>query len=908
MDRSQTSLNNSNTEPESFDVFLCHNSEDKPEIRRIADELIERGIKPWLDEREIRPGTAWQSALDEQIARIRSAAIFIGQSGIGPWQDMEIRAFINEFVERGCPVIPAILPSAEATPPLPILLKNLHYVDFRVPDPDPMKQLLWGITGKKPTTQALPADASSSGAALLSEKVKQLIEIRLPGNLDAFSDSDKEMLLAGLSAFLKIEGEIKIVASRPGSTRLFLELPLEDADKIYAAVQSGQLENLGITEVRLYPSLADPPDQEHRAQLLILLSRVQEFWIDGVLKQSLYHEVLISLGKRAMDEAVEPPWNSVINLPKWRQQLVLSDTRIETAFDATGLLLILGEPGSGKTTTLLELVSKLIARAETDPRERIPVVLNLSSWKKQQTLTEWVTDKLGNIYRIPAKLAHAWLDKGYLVPLLDGLDEVKTELQADCVAAINAYITGTEPSGLVVCCRLMEYQWLPERLKMNGAICIKPLTLEQIDGYFAAIGTELEPLRTAIQEDAVLQELAQSPLMLNIMSMAYRSAGPESLADQKQSLEARRTQIFSAYVDEMFQRKASLGQAFPKEKVIFWLSCLAKKMTDHSQSAFFVENLQPNCLDSRKQKAAYRTLSSLFFGLILALIVSPTFGLFFALAVGLFARSDSPVKNGVICGLMGGLTLELITELRSTEADESLFMELMGLIFFGLIFGLVTGAGIGTLNSIKLVETVNWSWRSFFKRFPVFFLIGGLMAGLPTWLSYDLNTALADALYVGLTLGLIAGFTGGFTGKLREDKTQPNQGIILTLKNGLFIGFCTALIVVMIIGLIEELNYDPAAVLTDRPRMGLTLWLTAGLFFGMIVGLNRGLGAVIKHYALRLVLWRSGRMPLMLIPFLDYCARLILLKKVGSGYIFIHRMLLEHFAKLENANSKPSER
>lgn len=55
MDRSQIPQNNSSAKPESFDVFLCHNSEDKPEIRRIADDLLKRGIKPWLDEREIMP-------------------------------------------------------------------------------------------------------------------------------------------------------------------------------------------------------------------------------------------------------------------------------------------------------------------------------------------------------------------------------------------------------------------------------------------------------------------------------------------------------------------------------------------------------------------------------------------------------------------------------------------------------------------------------------------------------------------------------------------------------------------------------------------------------------------------------------------------------------------------------------
>ena len=53
-------MSSSDTELKPFDVFLCHNSEDKPEIHRIADDLIKQGIKPWLDEREIRPGELWQ--------------------------------------------------------------------------------------------------------------------------------------------------------------------------------------------------------------------------------------------------------------------------------------------------------------------------------------------------------------------------------------------------------------------------------------------------------------------------------------------------------------------------------------------------------------------------------------------------------------------------------------------------------------------------------------------------------------------------------------------------------------------------------------------------------------------------------------------------------------------------------
>jgi hypothetical protein len=133
-----------------FDVFLCHNSEDKPAVREICQKLVKEGIKPWLDIEQIWPGTTWQTVLGEQIKSIKSAAVFVGNSGIGPWQNEEVQAFLSNFLERKCPIIPVVLPSAKTTLELPWTLKNRHCVDFRVSDPDPLKQLIWGITGRRP--------------------------------------------------------------------------------------------------------------------------------------------------------------------------------------------------------------------------------------------------------------------------------------------------------------------------------------------------------------------------------------------------------------------------------------------------------------------------------------------------------------------------------------------------------------------------------------------------------------------------------------------------------------------------------------------------------------------------------------------------------------------------------------
>ena len=138
---------------EIFDVFLCHNSEDKPAVREIAQELVKIGIKPWLDEDQIRPGTPWQTALGQQIKHIKSAAVFVGNGSLGPWQNQEIQAFLNQFVERECHVIPVVLPSAKGMPELPWPLENLHRVDFRT-DSYPLQRLIWGITGQKPAELA----------------------------------------------------------------------------------------------------------------------------------------------------------------------------------------------------------------------------------------------------------------------------------------------------------------------------------------------------------------------------------------------------------------------------------------------------------------------------------------------------------------------------------------------------------------------------------------------------------------------------------------------------------------------------------------------------------------------------------------------------------------------------------
>ena len=75
----------------------------------------------------------------------------------------------------------------------------------------------------------------------------------------------------------------------------------------------------------------------------------------------------------------------------------------------------------------------------------------------------------------------------------------------------------------------------------------------------------------------------------------------------------------------------------------------------------------------------------------------------------------------------------------------------------------------------------------------------------------------------------------------------------------------------------------------------LGLGLLSGLG-GLGIGGVAGGQACLHHFSLRLALWHNNFAPLNYIRFLDYAAARIFLRKVGGGYVFVHRLLLEYFA------------
>lgn len=147
-----------------YDVFLAHNSADKPAVEKLAQVLRDqRRLRVWFDVWRLRPGLSWQKGMEEGIRGSIAGAVFVGKDGIGPWENEEMEALLQRAVRKQLPVIPVLLPGAAAKPELPVFLANRHYVDLRKGLlKEGVDQLVWGITGENPHDQ--PDSATTSDA------------------------------------------------------------------------------------------------------------------------------------------------------------------------------------------------------------------------------------------------------------------------------------------------------------------------------------------------------------------------------------------------------------------------------------------------------------------------------------------------------------------------------------------------------------------------------------------------------------------------------------------------------------------------------------------------------------------------------------------------------------------------
>ncbi|MBD2100689.1 NACHT domain-containing NTPase [Leptolyngbya sp. FACHB-261] len=584
---------------------------------------------------------------------------------------------------------------------------------------------------------------------------------------------------------------------------------------------------------------------EQESRNLKILQESVKGEVEGRLSSSLHNQVRLILHMEAQPKQVERPWDVQVKIGTRPHYPLAPGTSVIEVFelpDVAGKLLLLGAPGAGKTTMLLDLAKQLIARNEEDFEQPTPVLVNLSSWQKnEQSIFDWLVAELKLKYGVRADIGQRWLRERKLLPLLDGLDELASERQAKCVEAINEWLQSDErPRHVVVCSRLEEYESHETSLNLNGAICLLPLEQFQIKEYLLRVtGPELWQ---SIASDPALLDLAQTPLLLSIITLAYQEISfPEW--QQLASSQERQRYLFDAYIRRMLERSIKSQEYTERkeptpEKTRHWLIWLAQRLKAEKQTEFLIEKIQPAWLQRGSQKQAYR------------------------IGVGL----SGGLSVGLSGGLSGGLSVGLVS---------------------GLSVGLIFGLSVGLSDEIELVETLRWSWKNAGAGLREYFQSGRLLVGLSVGLLVGLIFGLSVGLLVGLSVGLlfgllggllfglILGLLGGLSGFEVERKAIPNQGIWRSASNAVIVGLLFGLSVGLLGGLLSGLS--------------------AGLILGMF---QYGGLTCIQHFTLRLILWQSGNIPWNYARFLNYATERLFLQRVGGSYRFTHDLLREHFAQM----------
>jgi hypothetical protein len=617
------------------------------------------------------------------------------------------------------------------------------------------------------------------------------------------------------------------------------------------------------------PPLATPTARtdSNRARVL---RKVHEFWINGVLKNAVSDTVF------ELDMALKA--DAVLTHTDYEDYALPPTANILKVFDDFSReLLILGAPGAGKTILMLQLARDLLIRAEVDEMFGIPVVLNLSSWaSKRGTLAAWLVERLYLEYQVPRKLGQRWVEDEKLLPLLDGLDEVTANYRDDCVKAINDFRSQYATLDMVVCSRILDYEMLTSRLNLQGAIVLQPLTRDQISAYLDR--PEFTQLRESMKAEPYLWEMAKTPFLLHTMTYTYQNASAgviERFADEAD----RRTHLFDHYVKRRFDQQSNNDYSLLRTRR--WLSWLAGRMAEYKRSIFYIEELGWDWLGHHWERRLYRPG-----------------GVLIGSAVG--------ICSGILIGGIAGVMSNMFDQETGLRTG----------VLIGAIMGSLAGLLVSRSEAIRSVETLTISWN--ISSLPLG-IIFGVLFGVLVWFILSLAINVVVGIMTGLMMGIAGATVVAFSLNFRvsqrvESRSYPNRGILLSFYNaitvGVIVSILAALSAIISILLIGFLGLMSSGTLSVELVRSLAKMLESGIWNLILSGIVMGVGAglsiavlfgggdmIIKHVLLRILLYFRGETSLNYAHFLDFAASRVLLRKVGGGYIFIHRMLLEYFAE-----------
>lgn len=587
-----------------------------------------------------------------------------------------------------------------------------------------------------------------------------------------------------------------------------------------------------------------------------MLDALRHIWIDGVLDRSIYRRTVLELGLEDRPDMVDNPWDVHLEEPDHTSVPLERGVTPGQVLRTRRSLLIVGAPGAGKSTMLLQLLRELLDEAE-DETKPIPVVFHLGSWQGETSLRQWLVDELtATPYSVPPDVARLWVEERRILPLLDGLDEVALEHRVACARAIDAFHAEDGLLPVVVCSRVAEYATLGFKLGFKSALHVQPLTRSQVDGYLDRFGAPLAGMREALGADPTLWELLQTPFLLGIAVRAYEGLPAEEISLERGPLPERRTRLIDAFVDRTLRGRPGRSQ-LDRKNVVRWLAYTARALGVRLETVFHIEMVTRGWLPSGKKR------------LVLAATALPVVAL-----------------TGTLCYLL----TDIVFDRRLATPFASAMAVLAG--FGSLISQNELRGPMGGSRAGQLVSTVKEMATIAIGLIVVFALGGGVVGGTVASITHSLKTAFTSGALIDYA-AMGAFFAALFATLMVFADPAP-------------------------VSRREFHEFPPGKALTLESWLGLDLTLAIGVPAAAVLGvLNGGVGAVtggllglcagylcvgrrlVSYWCTRALLASDGLLPLRYLRFLDLAVSRMLLIQVGGGHRFYHRLLLEYFAGLD---------